>query len=143
MGIPEIVLALLVSVIVLALVFGAFQLLRREPATKLPVPRMWPEALAALARAEYSLSLIKAFTAVEAALRTKYSKPGEQIEVYLLIGKAVNTGRFDKADENMAHQLRMLRNKVVHEGANVTQGQAEQGVQSARQLLRNLNFDVK
>jgi hypothetical protein len=142
MGVPEIVLAVLVTVIVLVLVFGAFQLLRREPATKLPAPRAWPEAQAALARAEYTLALIKAFTAVETGLRTKYSKPGEQIEVYLLIGKAVNAGRFDKNDEQLAHQLRMQRNKVVHEGANVHQPQAEQAVASAKQLLRDLNFEL-
>lgn len=142
MGIPEIVLALLVTVIVLVLVFGAFQLLRREPATKLPAPRAWPEAQAALARAEYTLATIKAFTAVESGLRTKYSKPGEQVEVYLLIGKAVSSGRFGKDEEKAAHQLRMLRNKVVHEGANTNQPQAEQAVATAKQLLRYLNFEL-
>lgn len=117
-------------------------LFRRQHKLPLEIkPEDLKEAEQLFLQQSYALAMIKAFMALEVALRFRLNlKDGKMLD---LIDLAATKKFLNRDLQNRAHRLRKIRNKLIHETGNKPErDEAGKFLQDARIVINRLGFRV-
>ena len=143
-------IGLLVSIVVgvllvLMVTFGFLALLsrsRQAAAVKLrPKPTQLTEAEKLLEQNQPAFAVQKAFAAVEGCLKERVGQVGTGT-AFDMLKAAESKGVLSNLQVNKAHNLRILRNKIIHEQGNAHPQAAEQAVSDAKIIISGLGYKI-
>jgi 16S rRNA G527 N7-methylase RsmG len=143
--VPFLIALLIVAVVCLGFLF----LLSRSKSKQRQVLKRRIEELDAarnlLSSQHYDVAVIKAYSSLELAFKytaQTYRDLPQFNSSFELITYLQSKGKFTKDQLNQIHQIRMLRNRAVHDKQPISAFQAQQAIANTVTILSDLGFAV-